>query len=68
MSQRKEKPSPCYCEACQNHYSITTLAKRWDVSPKTIRRWIKDGKLHSKRIGGSVRIPHSEAVKIVSEI
>jgi excisionase family DNA binding protein len=65
---KKRTDNQCLCDACQSYYSIATLAIKWDVSPKTVRRWIANGKLHPKRIGGSVRIPHSEVVKIISNI
>ena len=65
---KRQTQNPCLCDACQRYYSIATLAERWDISEKSIRRWIQIGKLKSKRIGGSVRIAHSEVVKVVSDI
>ena len=29
----------------QQHYKIKTVAKLYEISEKTIRRWIRDGKL-----------------------
>ena len=29
------------------------VAERWEMSPKTIREWARNGKLPSRRIGGS---------------
>ena len=49
----------------QQHYSINEVAKRFDVSPKSVRRWISKGKLKAHKIGGSVRIPQEELVKFI---
>jgi excisionase family DNA binding protein len=32
------------------------IANTLDVSPRTVRRWIKSGKLKAHRFGGAVRI------------
>jgi len=55
------------CKACQKYYSIATLAERFELSPKTLRRMITDGRLKARRIGGSIRVPHSELAKIVRD-
>jgi len=65
---KKATKNPCFCDACQRYYSISTLAERWDFSRKTIIRMISSGKLNVKRIGGSVRIPHSELLKVIEDI
>ncbi len=38
-----------------------------DLSQKTVRRLINAGQIKPKRIGGSVRIAHSELVKIITD-
>ena len=38
------------------HYSIKAVAEALDVSPRTIRRWIEDGKLVVHQVGAVVRI------------
>lgn len=40
--------------------SLSEAAERYDVSERTIRRLIADGKLKALRIGGSIRIPLTE--------
>jgi len=65
---KKGTEKSCSCEACQKYYSITHLALQWDMSPKTIRRMVNAGKMKAKRIGGSVRIPHSELLKVIDDI
>jgi excisionase family DNA binding protein len=64
---KKQTNNYCLCEACQRYYSISSIADKWDVSQKTIRRMINSGKIQAKRIGGSIRIPHSELAKIPSD-
>ena len=41
---------------------ITTAAKLIDVSPWTIRKWIKERKIPTYRFGGSVRIKESDLI------
>ncbi|MFX1538553.1 MAG: helix-turn-helix domain-containing protein [Promethearchaeota archaeon] len=65
---KKVTPNLCFCEACQRFYSISTIAERWDLSQKTIRRMINGGQIKAKRIRGSVRIPHSELLKVIEDI
>ena len=65
---KKRTDNPCSCVACQKYYSIKHLAAQWDLSPKTIRRMINSGKMKAKRIGGSVRVPHSELLKVIDDI
>jgi DNA-binding transcriptional MerR regulator len=36
-------------------YSIASLAHRWDVSPRTIHRWIAEGRIPRPDIGFSER-------------
>ena len=55
------------CKACQKYFSIATLAAQLELSPKTIRRMITEGRLKAKRIRGSIRIPHTELAKIIQE-
>jgi len=52
----------------QQHYKIKTVAKLYDISEKTIRRWIKSGKLKANRIGGSIRIPRHEIEKFITSV
>ena len=54
-------------KACQQYFSIATLAERFELSEKTIRRMITEGRLKAKRICGSIRIPHTELAKIIQE-
>ena len=51
------------CDYCQQFYKISTLAERWDMSQKTVRRMIAHGLLQTRRIHGRIRIPQSEVIK-----
>lgn len=55
------------CKACQKYHSISAVAEHFELSEKTIRRMITEGQLKAKRIGGSIRIPHAELVKIIRD-
>ena len=55
------------CSHCQKYYGLKTLAETFDISEKTLRRMITEGRLKAKRIRGSIRIPHAELPKIIQE-
>ena len=38
------------------------------VSPRTIRRWIREGKLHAVRINDLVRIPKESIAQVIRPI
>jgi excisionase family DNA binding protein len=38
------------------HHTIAELAERWQVSTRTVRRLIENGKLRAIRIGGQLRV------------
>ena len=40
----------------QRLLTVDQLANRWQVSPRTIRRMIKDKRIKVKRIGRAIRI------------
>lgn len=49
-------------------YSITTVAKIFEVTPATIRNWITSGSLKAVKIQGRWRIPHSAIVAFSDEL
>lgn len=55
------------CRACQKYYRLSAVAEMFDLSEKTVRRLITERRIKAKRIGGSIRIPHSELVKMVED-
>ena len=38
-------------------YSVQTTAKKFDVHPNTVTRWIKSKAIPSVRVGDTVRVP-----------
>jgi excisionase family DNA binding protein len=51
----------------EQYYTIENLVRRLQLSDATIRRYIKDGKLESKKIGKQHRIPKSAVEKFINE-
>lgn len=47
-------------------YKISEFSDLVSLSEKTIRSLISYGKITAIKIGGSVRIPHSELLKILN--
>ena len=56
-----------HCPCGQQYYRLAKVAELFDVSEKTLRRMIVNRQLKAKRIGGSIRIPHEELMKVVRE-
>jgi len=48
---------------------ITTadLAQRWKVTPMTLRRWRRDGKLQAYHLGRGIRFSAADIEKIEAE-
>ena len=46
-------------------YSIGEVAKLLGVSPITVRKWIKQGKIHAIKLGRKYAIPATEIDKII---
>ena len=49
----------------QKHYKIKDVAEMYSISEKSIYRWCLEGKLKAHKIGGSIRIPRTELLKII---
>ena len=43
------------------------LGRRWQIHPITLRRWVRDGKLHCMKLGRSVRFSLAEVERIERE-
>lgn len=43
----------------EQFHTIQQASEIFQVAPKTIQRWIKQGELRAVRIGGATRIPQS---------
>jgi excisionase family DNA binding protein len=48
-------------------YSIDEVADLLRVSLRTVRRWIKGGKLRAHRFGRTLRIAHDDLQKFIGE-
>ena len=47
--------------------TVKETADFFGVSPRTVFRWIKSGKLESVKIGGVVRIKKNEIERVINE-
>lgn len=47
--------------------TVKETADFFGVSPRTVFRWIKSGKLQSVKIGGVVRIKKNEIKRVIGE-
>lgn len=58
-SYNRIPPQPC-------HLRTAEVATLLHVSPKTVSRWAKEGKLpHMRSLGGHRRYPEAEILKLV---
>lgn len=48
--------------------TIKEIAQEWQVSKRTVTRWIKDGKLKATAIGGVTRITEEDYREFMKEI
>jgi len=46
------------------HYKVPEIAREWDVTPAHLYQLIRSGRVLAIRIGGAVRIPHSERERL----
>jgi excisionase family DNA binding protein len=46
-------------------FTIAEVADYFHVDERTIRNWIRDGKIRAVRVGGIVRIRESEVTRLV---
>lgn len=53
--------------ASQPSHDVSTVAKRWSVPERTVRRIIAAGKIGVLRIEGAIRIPESEQERYLRE-
>ena len=38
-------------------YTVAELSQKWRISPQTVQRWIREGKIKAFKVGRSWRIP-----------
>lgn len=51
----------------QKYYKISTVADQFEISEDTVRKWLKSIKLKGHKLGGAVRIPHTELINFVKD-
>ena len=51
----------------QKLYKLAQVAEMLNLSPWTIMRWNKTGRLRSLKIGRSVRVPEGEIVRLLDQ-
>ena len=54
----------------QRLLTVREVAERIRSSPETVRRWLRQGKLHGFRLGGTklgYRVPESELERFLAE-
>ena len=51
----------------ERHYSTREVCKVLGIANRTIRRWIKEGRLRAVNINGRWRIPESEVKRLLGE-
>jgi excisionase family DNA binding protein len=49
--------------AAEELLTVNQVAENWQVSERTIRRMIEDGRLPARRVGRAVRIPANVSVR-----
>jgi excisionase family DNA binding protein len=49
------------------YYKTDEIAKMLEVHVDTVRRWIREGKLKTKKIGRAYLIPEKELLKLIEE-
>ena len=53
----------------QEYYKVSEVAKRFHVSPYTVREWLNTGNLKGGKINGhNWRIPRSEVERLAREL
>jgi excisionase family DNA binding protein len=65
----KEHPMAQKRTAAPKYLKTAEVAELLHVSPKTVTRWAKDGKLpHSRTLGGHRRFPGEAITKLAEEL
>jgi excisionase family DNA binding protein len=63
-SERNKIPS--VVGAAPRFFTISDIAEFLDVSPRSVRRWIKSGELPVHRFGAAVRIAERDLLAFVA--
>jgi predicted site-specific integrase-resolvase len=60
VSEQKAGTEEVEFEQLEKFYRISTVAEIFDVKPRTIHSWIKQGKMIGEKINGRWRVAESE--------
>jgi len=52
----------------ERHYSTREVCKILGIANRTIRRWIKEGRVRAVNVGGRWRIPESEVKRLLGQL
>lgn len=48
-------------------YRLEAAARRWNISVKTARAWVSQGRVAHVRVGRGIRVPLSEINRVIEE-
>lgn len=48
-------------------FTVDQVAERLDLHPKTVRRFIREGKLHARKVGGQWRITEQDIRSLIGD-
>jgi excisionase family DNA binding protein len=65
MTTKRDK-SHSAVRAAPRFFTVSDIADFLDVSPRSVRRWIKDGRLVAHRFGVAVRIGSDDFAAFVA--
>jgi acetyl-CoA synthetase len=51
----------------ENHFTVEEAARSLKLTVDTVRRWLRDGTIHGRKLGRVWRIPESELQRLGNE-
>lgn len=63
---RTASAAPTFRTTRRNWVSVNALADELQVHPKTVRRWIREGRLTAYHVGGGLRIDRDDLGDVVA--
>jgi excisionase family DNA binding protein len=57
---------PDVLKAAGDLLTVDQFAALCDVSPRTIERWLQERRIDSIKLGGAIRIPKVEVIRMMS--